>query len=80
MDYKLGELGLPPRHRWASLTSHFFSELKTRLTFNEEAVLGNLVFLAVLSQIKGDGGWGGSNEVQMWANRSLILNKQVLEV
>lgn len=56
MDCKLGELGLPPRHCSASLTSHFFSELKTRLTFNEEAVLGNLVFLAVLSQIKGDGG------------------------
>lgn len=38
----------------------FFSELKTQLTFNEKAILGNLVFLAVLSQIKG-----GSNEVQM---------------
>lgn len=34
----------------------FFSELKTQLTFNEEAILGNLVFLAALSQIKGDGG------------------------
>lgn len=33
----------------------FFSELKTRLTFNE-AILGNLVFLAVCSQIKGLGG------------------------
>lgn len=32
-------------------------------------MLGNLVFLAELLQIKGDGaGGGGSNEVQMWAN------------
>lgn len=45
-----------------------FSDLETRLTFNEQAISGNLVFLAGLSQIKGDGGWGGSNEVQMWAN------------
>lgn len=54
VDCKLGGQGLLPRHHWASPTS-LFSELKTRLTFNEEAILGNLVFLAVLSQIKGAG-------------------------
>lgn len=52
---KRGDWGLPPTHCWAS-TASLFSGLKTRLTFNEEPTLGNLVFLAELSQIKGGGG------------------------
>lgn len=62
VDCKLGD-GVSYQGTTGPAPLHFFSELKTGLTFNEEVILGNLVFLAVLSQIKGAGAGGVEEEV-----------------